>query len=681
MNRNTLEYKINEYDLSYNIISIKNKKDFMLMFDSFSHADTADELYIISFSTSLKTLIEFVETSYEKIIVILGDTTISGYNEEIKHKKIDILKLVDLMEKQKLLIYIPRTVKIHTKLYIIKDNIAKINRIIFTSANFTETAKEVKNQLNIAQYMDLEIYHPISKKIYEIIDDYLGYCDLYLGDFLSLLKKSNITEEKEKIKYIERLIISDGNLKVDISDDKVIEILGDLSKRAISEEDTERTTVYIQNLEDLPQIEKKKVLSKLKTFALSPDNNKIVSSANTFSEKVYELTSIPIMNLTEDNKMLVLNLGVDKYFKLTYTDEDLKNMGNKKSYLNKALDHFERYINTVELANSFTDELYSKSSMCEALLYMFAAPFFYYWFKAYSRESINQVGNKGPRYLCLYGESNNGKSKFLDTSMVLMIGEGNRVRIPALTKNNFTAGIIERIKRINTLFPIRIDDVNELGKKANILKSYWEDWMVTHPNIIIPQIIFTTNQSLSKDWFIFRTKVINFNMFFDGRDPVRTKVVNDIVAEPTDIYKFFTNKYIKYLFNKDIKLEYFNDEMTIAKIVMKELYSEVDRDIPKFIIDKPLEIVYDKNCEEWKTLLYNIKRCKKKYCGDQILISMTGFDLKEIERYKSLLPQNMLAKIQGDAILINNAKEFEKWCKKPERKNGLFKGIINKFVK
>ncbi|MFC2032827.1 hypothetical protein ACFLUS_05710, partial [Chloroflexota bacterium] len=65
--------------------------------------------------------------------------------------------------------------------------------------------------------------------------------------------------------------------------------------------------------------------------------------------------------------------------------------------------------------------LAAKMSMFEALLYIFFTPFAHEYMKA-KRARYGLIDTRGPRFLYIYGPTQNGKTTFLSFSLRLITG-------------------------------------------------------------------------------------------------------------------------------------------------------------------------------------------------------------------------------------------------------------------
>ena len=132
----------------FHTVVISHRKDFETLFEGFNR------LRAISYVVSPDMLLEFLnKRGYNELEVVVGENLAGAnlsdhFRQTLAQKKREVTEgLAAQVEKGKLRIFVP-AVTIHTKLYILERS--EESRVIITSANLTETARQATRQVNYA---------------------------------------------------------------------------------------------------------------------------------------------------------------------------------------------------------------------------------------------------------------------------------------------------------------------------------------------------------------------------------------------------------------------------------------------------------------------------------------------------------------------------------------------------
>jgi len=319
----------------------------------------------------------------------------------------------------------------------------------------------------------------------------------------------------------------------------------------------------------------------------------------------------------------------------------------------------EDYIHTVDLGKS-PDHGFSKASMFEALLYIFFSPFANEYMRR-KRTAYGQVDPKGPRFLYIYGPTQNGKTTFLRFALKLLTGQD----MEALPREEFASRKIRGAASVGTVFPLLFDDVEFSGKRwvPDVLKAYWETWWRGH--LDIPQLVLASNEPRLQDWARSRVKRVDFDVHFASTGKGKRKL-KELFERDNNVFRWFCHLYLHHL---SIDSEFSDDELHIARAVMRQLYLHAGRTPPEFFLDQPVETKYDLGSTRWADLLYRRKDARMVREKERLLVRFPDhMQFWEIRRFEGYLPPEVKARQEGHTIIIETPGEFDTWCPPPRRR-------------
>jgi hypothetical protein len=271
-----------------------------------------------------------------------------------------------------------------------------------------------------------------------------------------------------------------------------------------------------------------------------------------------------------------------------------------------------------------------------------------------------QVDPKGPRFLYIYGPTQNGKTTFLRFALKLVTGQD----MEALPREEFSGRKIRGSATVGTVFPLTFDDVDFSGKRwvQDIFKSYWETWW--RGALDIPQLVLTSNEPRLQDWARSRVKRIDFDVHFASTEKGKRKL-KELFERDNSIFRWFSYLYLQHLV---ADTEFSDDELYIARAVMRELYAHAGRERPEFFLDQPVETKYDLGRKRWADVLYGRREAKMTREKDRLLVRFPDqMQFWEIRRFEGYLPPEIKARQEGNTIIIETPGEFDAWCPAPRR--------------
>jgi len=635
---------------------ITQQKDFEELFDGFS------TMKAISYVVSPDLLLDFFDRrGYTKVEIVVGENfsninkQVNIYKQGLEQKEIEITeRLATMVEKGTLRIFVPNRT-IHTKLYILQNN--EITRVIQTSANLTKTAQKASRQMNYAWIFEFPIIEPIPTSLLQDYAAHFKGCSLFMGDLKDLFKQNPDTNKKQiilawlkgvapenqdtEIRYIPHEFLASLTLVTDVKEEQITTI--QLPESMKGRKRAERFLAPVN--------------------PVSTAQNQMQVSNSAYIEYVYAQHSIPMMIIPPGHQKIL--------FGFNGTMTTLNEPPSSPTLVNKALEGIEAYFCAVDSGES-TDPQFVKMSMFEALLYMFFAPFSHHHMQA-KRKRYGPADIRGPRFMYIYGPSQNGKSTFLQFVMKLL----TMSNVKPLLRDNFTERRIRSAALTETAFPLVFDDIDtpRIKRSANIFKFYWENWW--KPQFVSPQIIITSNTSKLDNWAKTRVKWIDFDVQFIPNETAKEKL-GKLFLEDNQIFRWFSHIYLSHLDDSELSSD---DELHISRIVMKQLYKYAGRSLPSFFPNEPIEKCYDPGRRHWRDLIYELKLATIHADRSRIFVTFSeDTQHPEINAYQGYLPQTVKYQRKARKIIIESPDQFNKWLgRSPQSRNGFFNFFKSKI--
>ena len=622
-------------------IVISRKQNFENLFEGFT------KLWAISCVVSPDLLLEFLDRrGYTEVEVLVGENLSKQYQQDLERKGIEVTeRLLERVEDNTLRIFIPKGRIIHTKLYILEGHSSA--RVIVSSANFTETARQASRQINYAWYADLPVDDSLLLKVRQDYQSHLKDCFLFMGDLRELLQKHKDLDRPQVIKaWLKGTSIDEENLEAK-------RVLQEISIKALQSSSSKEESLITVQLPQSPAAKRQidKFLEQLQPLTT---HNELRLNNFAFIRYVEENHRFPLMRV--DMEREEIRLGVNG--SVLSLSEAIPN----SILVNQGLQHIEAYLPTVDSGQS-PDPKFAKASMFEALLYMFFAPFA----NEYTKNKRNRYGiidRRGPRFLYIYGPSQNGKSTFLRFALKLLTGH----MIQPLSGRDFIKERVIAASDLGTVFPLVFDDIFQGVTFQNIIKSYWEVWW--KQDYVSPQIIMTSNSSRLQEWAKSRVKRVDFDVQFAPNESSKEMLAR-LFSEENHIFKWFSYLYLKRLKSSDLVSD---DELQLARVIMTELYERAERPLPEFFPREPIERLYDPCRRTWNDLLYQLRKAKTVSERSRMLIEFSeDMQPREIGEYQAYLPQTVKSQRRGNTLIIETPNEFKEWLEgqSPQRRSWL----------
>jgi|LGOV01.1.fsa_nt_gb hypothetical protein len=644
-----------------------------------------DDLYFVSFATSLRALLNLFNThQFQKVQGIIGDSMTDQFKDELKNDQKQVLEILEKIKNGQWSIYIRKKKKavIHDKFYLLKNK--ESIRVIIGSANLTESGLYGRNQKNIVVVMDYDLNgteENIQQNLFDMkvvnagncnlngttenekaIQDFYDYfndsendCELFMEDLITTLEKEG-DEDKNREKMINRwLNVSNEEFK----ERELKKFIKDVNERALEHitDDTEKQVNFTIELPENQDAQKRLEKIYPKTAFERTADNKIIVPGNRYFKWMKESIQYPLMYIKKEENKNLMYLFTDKFYCRTTEPQSPEEVS-------KALQNLEDFCNTVDLGQTENPNR-AKMIFYEAILYFLNAPFSHELMKV-KKETVGIADDSGLQYLFICGPGGNSKTQLVRFMLNVLTGQ----LITPLPVEQFTKAKVRTISTLGTLFPIVADDVKgeKLGAREDLLKNYWEkDWNEDND---CPQMILTTNYRniLNKPWATRRIKGLDFEVVFKKKHE-NSRKLNQIMAEDNPIFKYFSFFFLNKIQIRDsFRIE---DELNVSRQIMKQLYKYANRDLPTYFPDKPVEEKYDKNLEEWQKII-KLDKAKIEYKNDSVHILFPSDMNFEKRKHLNALPQELVAEIHGNTIVINNKPGFEKWIGVESSKQGLW---------
>ena len=393
-----------------------------------------DRLYAITYSSSIGFMRQLFE-KYEYSEVIFGYPEVMGASQRRLSslqlhalKKVctddNVLQIIELMEKERVRMFVSNDMKSHEKLFLLKSE--DKYRVIIGSANMSYSA-----------------FNGVQREIICVLDGEKAF-DAFFAHYVSFREKCTSYVNPEKIrKAIENAEDYSGDIEnapiieevlrsgkpkifeetedVDIQDDTYF----DVDERLFGTSDASKNNEYTG---------KAQRNNGLRKYFITPESARRVIESSQVNEAI-----LPSMTIDLENRSVMIG---QKYMNLNPDQEGVRRA------VSLVLSHFSGW-NVIK--NS--DRL--KKTFWKLMVWYFCSPFIpklRYLAETHGRD----INFKYPSFLLVYGDSNCGKTKFLEFLFRLMTGADAVIKDGPVT----TAGKLKKYKIHCKNLPLNIDEVS-----------------------------------------------------------------------------------------------------------------------------------------------------------------------------------------------------------------------------
>ena len=628
-------------------VVISRQRDFDGLFEGFA------KLRAISYVSSADLLLELLDQrGFENVELLVGENLDSKQlKDDLAHKDPEItVRLAQELETGRLRLLVPpRTV--HTKFYILSRGEAF--RLIMTSANLSRTAQRASAQVNYVWYVDLPAGNPLLEQAEKDFQAQCKGAEPFMGDLTDLFKRRRDISAEEVVS----VWLGTGENGARDSAEMRAVVQGLVSEVFAHPGEEEQPVIQVS----LPAASGARQLTQrlLRPLGIDEKRQDAAVSPQRVVRYVEETHGVPLMRVNVSRREVWLGFRGD----IQRIDASL----GSTAQVDQALEDVESYIQTVDLGQS-PDSTFAKTSMYEALMYVMASPFANELMKE-RRRWLGVVNRRGPRFLYIYGPSENGKTTFLRYSLLLITGSLVEPLQPAW----FTRPRVQGAEAVGTCFPLMFDDMTSFAKTfENVTKSHCEtNWTEDDQ---FPQLIFTSNILNLKEWAKSRMKRIDFDVHFVPNTRTQEKLAS-VLERPNPLFRWFAREYVERLGQPGWLQD---DELATAREVLKNLYDHAGRDLPSYFPGRPLEALYDPDLLVWKELLRHSK-IRIQRDRDQTAIQFSeDLEHSEIQEYRSALPQTVKHHRRGKMLIVEDPKSFEAWLQGADAKQPLWSRLLRR---
>ena len=523
-----------------------------------------DELYGITFSSGIQ-FMEKVFDSFEYVEMIFGcegvlnddlATIISAQIKSVEAivKSKSALRIAERMRIGSIDIRVSRDTKSHEKIFILKAKDGRV-RVITGSANMSASA-----------------FLGIQRENIICFDDYAAF--EYYKDLFEDFKEKCSDSVSEKV--VLALNEDEDYVRDNIQETPILQTIKKKNVVVLEPCENGDETEFVADIKGL-EAEIKPLIPRIK-----PEKGKVFVTGDT----------IKAFKRKYDENANVKKVREKKLPKL-HIDYDARSLffNGKELVLSPDVDDVKKdiicLISFIESLSSFHGD-YKKSQRdyYRFLNWYFCSPFMPY---------LRYIGSKNeygvipfPVVGILYGDSNGGKSTFINLLSKLMSG----VKVTANSSNDFTGTNISNLKTVCEGLPINIDDLAKAQYDAHFEKVIKDDnWGILEHFINYPAIVISTNKLASlKPDISKRVVTCRIDIKIDKESGAyNSKRINESMKQATNALYC---EYVRRMFSVISDMEnamcegeeaYFPDVFKASSIILKDIFQECCGEIPEFV--------------------------------------------------------------------------------------------------
>ena len=120
--------------------------------------------------------------------------------------------------------------------------------------------------------------------------------------------------------------------------------------------------------------------------------------------------------------------------------------------------------------------------------------------------------------------------------------------------------------------------------------------------------------------------------------------------------------------------KYDEDELALGRKVFELLYHKAGREVPSYFPLKPAEELHNPARTRWQNLIHYHKKAKLSNRRKEIHIDFSDdMDRRTIREYRSLLPQDIKHRLEGNLLVIQTPDRFLNWIRQGQKKQSWWK--------
>lgn len=604
-----------------------------------------ERLYAITFSYGLG-FIKDVLKGFDYAEIILGCEPMVKFDLQtlMAHQNLSIKNLqknkylVDRISNDELKFYISKEVISHQKVFILEGENQK-TRIITGSGNFSGKAFRGKIIEN-----------------FEVMDNDLAAHEYYMGKFQCLKEISSTEVVKESL-----FIDYDDDSKAMVEELPITKEVKHSNIGIIIEEAKQESEQvdFAYNLKELA-----KIYAKIVPVA---DKGKTLLTADSVKKMLVKHKK----NKEEDK----IKKAVYPQFTLDYENERAS-LNGKQYRRNQSLEEVKSdIINIMEYFDGFDqfegDSFKLKKQYFKMMNYMLLSPFIANLrYKAFLTDYPTRLF---PMYAILYGDSDAGKSAFIETIHTLMFGK----KLGNISPSAFTRPQIQGLQHEVKGVPLHIEDLLKtrfnqyVGEIVKYDEYLLENRLLNYPTFIISSNdIKTVKPEYSKRIIV---TYVEGNLPKIKATTNHKKILSIRKAMTTNFYCEYLTKMFPAVNQLMIDMEsneetenWIPDIFNISSKIIIDIFSSCGVDIPEYVTEVNFEDyfgsaaigsrVYNKVRLDWKynKKAFEVSRKKNK------LIYQPGENQYEATWTYNELPTELRAECSGSRVImeLDKAEDF-----------------------
>src|SRR5207247_8128153 len=176
-----------------------------------------------------------------------------------------------------------------------------------------------------------------------------------------------------------------------------------------------------------------------------------------------------------------------------------------------------------------------------------------------------------------------------------------------------------------------------------------------------------------ENWAKTRVKRIDF-MFQFSRSAEAKERLARIMEFDNQIFRWFSLIYLTKWVEGAWRQVSDEDELFLARSVLKDLYEYAGRKLPAFFPHDPVDLSAERARRRWRGLLFDVRPAKASYrdAGDTVFVEFAG-DVQpdEIDSYLGDLPPEISPEKTGNRIKLQPAEAFFAFLEERRRRKML----------
>ena len=611
----------------------------------------------VTYVARTEDILRLFDQGLESLDLVLGyqleDSAEDAMRSGMKDNVTSLDRLLSLYQANRFVALLPKR-REHSKYYILEND--ETIRFVFTSYNLSGS-----RQGNLFIRLD----YPSSK-----VDEYRDLLELYesiradcveFPDLRKLAEHVGDEAGEERSKALQVWVTAESESDEE-EQDAVSLTIKDIVRQALVKmrdvpetEPLQSTNITIRLPAD--PAERRKLVDATRQWVpqttsideLTFDPGVVLASGYVETSRKNEVVNWPSAWIRRDERLIIGFHGERRI----RTADDMS-----PEAISRGLKGIERYIETIDRGQTASVKIKerAKAMMGETLLFMFSSPLFNSWNR---RKRTVYPDRVGPPDLVVTGQAGNGKTRFMEYCLKLMVGEPISTLLNAPETLSMSK-VRKAIPRVLS-FPLVFDEVH--GKKltgadmAALIRSLWEVWW--SPDRDIPALVCLGNDLERKDWMARRVKFVDYEVHF-VKNEENERLLGSLFAEENDIYRYFTRQYFEEE-RKEMEEEIVSlDALHTARATIRALYRLAGLGAPPlYFLDKPVEAAYDIGRERWIQAIEH----------GQIDMIMTGnpwfADFKsgmdrQIDEYRGFLV-GIKHRKEGNRLVLEVPDTFQRW--------------------